>query len=229
MTTEMLPVASLVEDLDFYPRVQIDSTHVGYIAEAIKSGQKMPPIVVDRKTKIIIDGLHRHRAIKRLTKGEGLIEAELRDYEDRKNMLLDAIALNAQHGKALSTCDREHCAILAEQIGLSGMRLRTVLHMTIKTYERIKQRIVIERSTGEKVATKRTFEPVIISRGLKTFTDRQIETNARSSGMTQVFYVNQVIDIIEANLLDEKNVTLMENLAKLRDLLNGYFKAKKAS
>jgi len=55
----------------------------------------------------------------------------------------------------------------------------------------------------------------------KELTPEQAEANRRLSGMEQLFYVNQLILLIENDLLDRSNEKLLAGLARLRELLDG--------
>lgn len=227
--TELVSVASLIEDLDYYPRCKIDSTHVKYIADAIAAGCRIPPVVADRKTRAIVDGVHRCRSQTRIYGPEATINVEWRDYANKQAMLLDAIALNATHGKALSSYDRVHCRILADQYGIPVVKLTAVLHMTIKTVRKQKARIMISKSTGERIPVKATFAPVIIRREMTELTDRQVEVNDRSGGMNQLHYVHQLLDMIRADLVDEGNGPLIKALIELHEELGRFLRKKKAT
>jgi hypothetical protein len=55
----------------------------------------------------------------------------------------------------------------------------------------------------------------------RSLTPRQQEANAKLSGMNQVFYANQLIELLEAKLLNTDDDQLMERLKKLHELLDG--------
>ena len=55
----------------------------------------------------------------------------------------------------------------------------------------------------------------------KKLSKPQEAANRKLSGMNQVFYVNQLITLIEADLLDKENDELLAKLQQLQVLLDG--------
>ena len=53
----------------------------------------------------------------------------------------------------------------------------------------------------------------------KKLTKKQAVANKRLGGMNQMFYVNQVITLIDSDLLDTDNVELMKRIETLAQLL----------
>ena len=91
----------LIEDFDLYPRTTVDSLHVARIADSLAAGETVPAIIVDPKGRVI-DGLHRRRAALRVWGDDAMIECEVRTYANDKDAYLDAVRLNARHGKAIT-------------------------------------------------------------------------------------------------------------------------------
>lgn len=136
MTT--VPHSQLVFNLDFYPRGEVDAERVSILVEALKAGQDLPPIIVDQKRRIV-DGFHRARAY-RLAFGEKAeIPCEVREYASDAELLLDAIAANAQHGKPLSNADRRKCVVLAERHGVTVEQLASVLNVRVQRVTKLSE------------------------------------------------------------------------------------------
>lgn len=206
---------SLVRDFDLYPREMVDSTHVRHIMDAIEAGVKVPPLIVDRKSKRIIDGFHRHSAHLRIDKTKP-VDVEYRDYDSDSAMFAEAMALNANHGRKLSTNDRVRCVLRARELGIDDELTAVSLNTTVTTVERYVQELtvkVVGQTTGRKVLKM----PVRHLVGSK-ITAKQAEAIDRLGGNKQVFFVNQLIRLIEADLLDRGDEKLMERLAKLVEL-----------
>ena len=55
----------------------------------------------------------------------------------------------------------------------------------------------------------------------KNLNEGQVTANDKLSGMNQLFYVNQLITLIENDLIDYSNEDLIEGLTKLQDLISG--------
>ena len=107
-----------------------------------------------------------------------------------------------------------HCIIIAEHLKISSKAVAGALQIsTDRIGNLINNRIAICGSL--KVPLTRTNRHM----AGKRLSKKQRAANERSSGMNQQFYVNQIIDLIEADLLDTENQKLMERLLFLDKLL----------
>lgn len=221
MPVVKMNVSELIEDLDLYPRVQVDSQHAGYIADALRNGNELPPIVAESKGKRIIDGFHRVRAYRRVYGDDHQIDVDLRTYRSEADMFADAMRLNASHGRCLTRVDRARCLLKAKQrFRMSLKTVSSILGMSVESVKAIGEgRVATNAATQEKVPIKRTIQHV----AGHELTDRQLEANSKLSGMEQAFYANQLIELIESDLLDMGNANLLERLEHLMQLLNGMF------
>lgn len=218
-----MKVAELVLDYDIYPRHEgVDSQHIGYMAEALAAGATLPPIIVDTKTKRVVDGFHRVKANIRVFGEDCEIAAIEKTYKNERELLLDAIRSNAGHGRRLTTIDRTRCILLGEKIGIEVEELASAMSMTVEAIGELKTdrvgklRIDSPVAIDNRVPLKRT----IAQMAGKTLTREQLIANDKLSGMNQSFYVNQVILLIESDLLNTSDARLMERLEKLRGLLD---------
>ena len=108
MKLKKVRLSLLVEDYDFYPRSAVDSQHSRAIEDAIRAGIQVPPIIVEDKTMRIVDGWHRHRALRSIHgDADPEIQVEIRVYANDGELLRDAGRLNATHGRALTSYDRQ--------------------------------------------------------------------------------------------------------------------------
>ena len=210
-----LKCSELVMDFDLYPRNNIDTHNVRSIANARAAGIEMPPVIADKKSKRVVDGFHRLRE-KILTDGpDSDIEVIEKTYKDDAAMFLDAMRLNATHGARLDPCDRTRCTIIAERLSIPLEAVAGALNMPADKLGALRDDRTAKGAGGLAIPLKRTNRHM----AGKRLTKRQQEANERSSGMNQAFYVNQVIDLIEAKLLDEEDDNLLERLRHLHGLL----------
>jgi hypothetical protein len=220
----MIPLADLVLDFDLYPRRQVDSHHVAAMVEAHHAGVKFPPIVCDEKSKRVTDGFHRVRTFERVFDDPTTkVRVELRAYASDEEMFRDAMRMNASHGRALAAYDRTHCILRAEQLGITPEHIAADLQITTEAIGKLTANRVGEL-TGRKrngharrVPLKRTIAHMSGQRLSKA----QVAANDKLGGMQQLFYVNQLITLIENDLLDKGNDGLVEALRKLHGLLDG--------
>lgn len=222
----MIRAAELVEDFDLYPRPDVDSQHVSQMVEALEAGVELPAAIADRKSKRIVDGFHRKRAWIRWGGPDVEVPVIWKDYKNDGELFLDAMACNSGHGRRLSTFDKVRCAVIAGNLKLEPARVAAALKLTT---ERVSGLIISRTATGtlsgrysrtaagEKgdVPLKRTIAHMAGGKINK----QQQEANDKLSGMAPLFYINQVIILIEANLLPEGDENLETGLKKLHDLL----------
>lgn len=209
-----MPIAELVLDFDLYPRSQVDSHHVTELMEAMKADVALPPILIDKKSKRVIDGFHRVKGKARADGPRAEIDVIEKSYRNEKEMLLDAIRLNAGHGRALSAYDRAHAILLGAKLGIADKALAGALSVTLDRVEGLRVS-KSAKSNGATVPIKRTIHHMA---GRK-LTKPQVVANKKLGGMNQLFYVNQLVVLIESDLLDRENDDLLIGLRKLYELL----------
>jgi len=212
-------LAELVLDFDLYPRAEVDSQHVHYLCDALEAGADLPPIIADKESKRVIDGFHRYRAHKRIFGEDATVAVVLKAYGSEAEMFLDAMRYNAGHGRSLTTFDRAHSVLRAEAFGISPEQVASALSITAEAVGRLRAERVgtlkVAGATAKTIPLKRTIRHM----AGRELTAPQAEANAKLSGMEQLFYVNQLIMLIENDLLDTSNDRLMDALAKLTGLL----------
>jgi hypothetical protein len=212
-------IAQLVFDFSLYPRVEIDSQHVHYIRQAIKAGLKLPPIIIDKASKRIIDGMHRARAY-RLEYGDDYkIQVEERTYDSEAAMFIEAMRLNAAHGRMLTTYDRAHCVLHAEQLKIEPEQIAEALHVTTEVIGKLRRdrtgRLHAKAARGQSIPLKRTLR----HKAGQQLTERQQAVNKKLGGMEQLFYANQLIMLFENDLVDVGNEQLVQALRHLGRLI----------
>lgn len=216
-----VPIAKPLLDYTIYPRAQVDSQHVHYMRQALKSGASLPPIIVCKKSLRVVDGFHRLTAMRLEFGDESTIEVIEKSYASEKELFLDAIRLNAPHGRRLTTFDRAHCLIIAKDLRIAVADIASAMSMTVDALGELRTDRVGElRVSGgqnKPIALKRTIRHM----AEKPLTDKQSAANDKLSGMQQSFYVNQVILLLENNLLDRSDENLLERLGVLHGLLEG--------
>lgn len=213
MQENMVLASALVLDFTLYPRVSVDPQHVSYIMEAMRAGAAFPPVIVDKKSKRVIDGFHRIKAALRVNP-DAKIAVEWKSYRNEQEMLLEAVELNAGHGRMLAMYDRTRCVVLADALGIDPARIATALHLTVERVTELRTTRTASAG-GEIVPLKRT----LLHMTGKRLSKAQEKAQEKLSGMNQVFYANQLITLIEADLLDTENPVLMGALGKLYGLL----------
>lgn len=206
-----MKIGELVFDFDLYPRSDIDTHNIAYMSQAEDAGVKFPPVIIDKKSKRIVDGFHRVKMYRQKYDDNYKIEVIEKTYGSEKEIFLDAIRYNASHGKMLSRHDRMRCVLQSERMRLKIDDVASALSMTIEKINQLKAERVGELRVGgtiQSVPLKRTIRHM----SGKRLTKKQSEVNEHISGMDQKFYVNQLVMLIESNLLDQDDEILFQRL-----------------
>lgn len=212
-----MKVAELVLDFDLYPRNNVDSHNVRNLVDALATGAELPPVVIDKKTKRVTDGFHRCRASLQHFGDDAEILVIEKAYKSDAEMFVDAMKYNASHGAKLDSCDRSHCLIVAERLKIAVSTVAEALHMSVDRLSTLRETRTGINSSGQAVALKNTIAAQFTGKRLNK---RQVQANEKLSGMSQVFYANQLIELLESDMLDTENEKLMERLMILNGLLD---------
>lgn len=213
-TAQTVKATALVLDYDFYPREQIQSFHVSQMIEAMEAGVTLPPIVVDMKSKRVVDGFHRVRAYQKLYGRDATIPAIFKTYKTEADMFADGISLNTSHGRPLTPYDKARCIARAEELKMEPQLTAKALNMTPERLGELK---------ASRIATYK-MKPITLKRTMahlagEELTDEQYAYNLKAGGMNQTFFINQVIAMLEADAVDRDDKKTVKALKRLHDLL----------
>ena len=220
-----IPAVELVEDLSLYPRLQVDDWYVSRLAEALRSGAVLPPIVADRASKRIVDGFHRRRAALRAFGPTAEIDVLFREYRDEQSLYLDALRLNAYHGKRLTTAEEVRAVLRGQELGIEPRVIADTLAIRAEKLEGL-----LEKKTA-----RGTVEPVVILKPCfdhlagQQLTQQQELANKHSGGHQASFYARMLIQLLESRAVDESNQRLMERLRQLHRLLTEFWASRQAA
>lgn len=207
--------ADLILDFDLYPRNSIDSHNVNSLIDALASEGELPPVVIDKRSRRVVDGFHRVKAhIAFFGEDKAEIMVAEKQYRNEREMFLDAMRYNASHGAKLDSCDRTHCLLVAERLKIPTEDVAGALHIAVDKLAALRVDRTA-RSGALTIPLKRTIQ----WKAGTALTKEQVSANTRLSGMNQQFYVNQLITLLETDLLDTSDEILMTRLQTLSNLL----------
>lgn len=210
-----LPVAALVLDTTLFPRHEISRHNVRRIAEALRSGHSMPPVIVSDPEHVVVDGFHRVTAYEQVYGAQHPVPVELRAYNgDRAAMLADAISANVARGLDLTSWDHARCLELADQVGLDARRLAVLLRVRTTHLDNYRKGRMARTVDDRAVPLKRS-----LSHKLEELITPAVEAaNEKLSGMQPVFHVDQLILLLENDLLPPGD-SLRQRLSRLGALI----------
>lgn len=220
-TTEY-PIASLVEDVNLYPRHAVDSAHVSALALAIESGVELPAVVADRKSCRIVDGFHRCRAYRRILGPDAKVPVEFIEYINEAEMVRDAVARNARHGRRLDGIDKTRSIIMLRNVGMSDEEIGMTLHVPPKHVKKLAVRIATAPKstdgtipTTSHIALKRSVAHLEGAR----LTKKQANAHKSMPGTSLLLLTQQLTKAIENDLVNYEDDQLVAALGYLRELL----------
>ena len=220
MLTKKIKVSEVIFDGNLYPRSQIDSIHVEQMYQAHQCGWIPDPIRVCKDTLKLIDGVHRVTFLKRFLGDDAEIMAEYQTYADDKERYLDALRLNAKHGKFLYGNEKVNAIKKGLELGIDQDMVASALNMTAdKISAIVTKKIVKIRNTPFKEALKHSTQHL----SGKPITKKQAEGNKSAPGTRQVVAIFQVRNLIEHDLIDMDNARVMEELKLLYSALSLFY------
>lgn len=218
----LVPLASLVEDLQIYPRHAVDPQHVGALIEALRVGVELPPLVVEAGGNRIVDGIHRNRAFIRVLGEEASVAVVFRTYANEAELLLEAIRLNSAHGRRLDKMDQARAVYLAEQAGASTQALSVVLNITEQKVEQLRVRVafVEHQEGGMPLFLKR---PARHLQG-QTLTYEQATAHQSMPGNSLLLTARQIRLALTTGLANAEDPMLRHELARLLPVLRRWLR-----
>jgi hypothetical protein len=217
------PISTLILDFSLYPRHDVDKARLSAMSESYHAGAKFPPVIADSQSKQVIDGFHRVRTYQRHLEPDAAIAVEFRTYANDASRFADAMALNSEHGLALTPYDKARCLQRSEELGLSVETVAAALQMTVDKIQDMRlKKLAIAPTTKLTKGKKPVAMPIrrtISHLAGKQLTEKQYEAHKHTNGAPQLLTVNQLINLVEGDLLDQDNEVLMGRLCHLSGLL----------
>jgi hypothetical protein len=228
MIEEVL-ATTLVWDGTIYPRKSIDGMHVSQLADAIRAGQTFPPVIAERGSGRIIDGVHRWTAFKQVCGAEGKILCEFREYDSDADLFLDAIHLNTAHGLGLDRFEQVKCILQLEKMGITRERAAEAMRMTFERAEKMIAGKTAYRALPEGGVEAIPLKGSMVAFRGQTLNDKQLAANRTGGGMRPRYYVDQLISMVEAGICKSADAELLKRLAELQRVLGSHLSRGKAA
>lgn len=206
-----VPTSRLIHDESIYPRNEVAPEHVSLLVNSIQTGDKLPNILVDKKTeRKIVDGIHRFYAYRKL--GIKSVNVDVVNASTREEMLRIAIGVNRQNGRPLDRHDIGGCIIKLKKLGVEVKTISSIVKVPLDSVQTIIKNFAFT-PVGEPLQLKRGLEKW---RG-RTLTEKQVKIVNRHAGVNGTFFVEQLISMIEAKIFPdtERFVERMDALIKL--------------
>ena len=167
---------------------RLDGVSAGHAQALAEMDGELPPILVQRRTMRVIDGMHRVDAAR--LRGEDLISARFFDGDDEDAFLV-GVAANIKHGLPLSLADRRSAAarIIKLRPEASDRWIADLAGVAPKTVAAIRRRLPgVPRQLDRRIGRDGRLRPVSPAEGRRTASElltaypdsslRQIANNA---------------------------------------------------
>jgi hypothetical protein len=188
-----IQLSKIVIDDSIYPRTAVSDFHVGRIVAALKTGVKLPPLMVEARTNRLVDGRHRFEACRR--EGYKTVEVIEKVYSSEADLFADAVRLNVGHGEPLDQYCVRSAIIRLTEYGYRREQISEVVRLPIDQIEKIERGFAMAQN-GKPVALKGGLDHL---KG-RTLDPQQIEVNRHYSGSKAVFYVRKICDLLENDM-----------------------------
>jgi len=205
-----------------YPRSMVDwrTTYKYYLA--LRSGAEFPLIVITKLNGryIVVDGVHRYKAIQmlqKLNKVSEPIQSEIIECKNLDEAYLEAVKRNIKHGKPLSIYEKIEIRNRLFKIGWKDKLIAKLLQMPQPKLEKIVEQRVIKKG-NELVTLKAPLQHLDSTTDASMFPSK--EAQKMFAANSQLTLVNQVVEIIEQGWLAYDNKELLKALKRLRETLN---------
>ena len=211
-TTQKVKAIDLVFDWNLWPRQsaqKLDSTNVGRMREALRSGFPLPPVLVNKDMRIV-DGFHRTRATLDVFGDDATIEVILKDYLDDAEMFLEAGATNSHHGLPMGPKDKAHFISRCRKFKMTWPVIAGALNM-----DPSKVKAFVEGRTA-KTESGETVPLAAGARSLagKTLTSQQEHFARTANGCMPEMYISMLINALRADgmVLTDRTIERLREL-----------------
>jgi len=216
-----LPLDVIQVEPTLYPRSMVDwrITYNYYLA--LLSGAKFPPITVTKFKDyyIVVDGVHRYKAICLLQKFRKVSESILVEIIRCRNLdeaYVEAVKRNITHGKPLSLYEKIEVRNRLFKLGWDDKDTAKLLQMPKPKLEKIVAKRVILKG-NELVTLKAPLRHLDSTTKSSLFPSK--EEQKIFAVTSQLTLVKQLVQILEHGWLAYDNEELVKLLRELREIL----------
>jgi hypothetical protein len=115
---EQVRASQLVWDKTIYSRPRIRKANVESLRMAIRAEQSIPPIVVEKRTNRIVDGIHRWQAWRQEKGDDVMLEVDFREYADENALWADSVKLNSGRGIQRTRTETQWVVVKSKERGI---------------------------------------------------------------------------------------------------------------
>jgi len=219
---KILNIKQIVFDEDLYPRTHTAWQTIYDYQQSMRTGSIFPLITVAkyRNQYVLVDGKHRLEAM-RLNKEE-VIKAEILIGLTKKQIYIEAVKLNSQHGRPLNVTEKVEIITNLETLGLNIKEISTVIGVPVDKLSKFKASRITEDAFGVKIVIKPALKH-FAKDGL-VVSEEDVSEQSLIGGYNQIQLVSDLVLVFRNKWIDWKNQELMNRMKVLKIFMNKYKK-----
>jgi hypothetical protein len=206
-----IKLCDLVLDFDIYPRNAVDTHCSASYAEAVRAGSMPPPMIIDKKTKRVVDGFTRTRALRTVFEPEHEVDVIARNYRSETELTTEAVRMSALGARALSTQEKVKNALRLARRGVERDKIAAVLKVTDEKIALLLETRTALDPRGNLVDLKISMENLA---GMK-LKKNQDQARKAAIGHTQLYTINSLINLLVGDAIDWSNAAVVERMNEL--------------
>ena len=204
-----LALDKIVIDPSIYPRTRVNLFHVNKLRSALSAGAVFPPLVVERETHRLVDGLHRHGAYK--AEGIATVDVVAKKYASEAELFADAVRLNVGHGEPLDQYTVRSAIIRLTEYGFAREQIIEIVRLPPVKLDEIQRGFAYNAENNKPMALKGGLDHMAGAR----LDPEQQEVNRHYSGQKATFYVRQLCGLLEADMWPVKSENFTHEMDRL--------------
>lgn len=181
------------------------------MGDAFDAGAKFPPPVIESGTNRLVDGRHRYEVYR--SRGIREIDVVQKKYLNETELFADAVRLNTAHGYSLTSYDIRVAIARLEAEGFKREKISEVVRIPVVKIEEIIKGFA-HNVSGEPIALKGGLR----HKAGETLSIPQVSALKRYGGHSAVFYIHQIISLLENDLWPKESNTFVEAMNRLTAL-----------
>jgi len=148
--TNLVSIGSIIVDPDVLECRGVDTSAIAGVKMAMEFGDKFDPVVLDRSTSMLVDGITRLEASKRLLGSDAKIPVVYVDLPTSKDRLMYSADKNATNGRRIGDWSLRKYACKLIALGVGHAAIELALHVPHLTEDMIGGvHVVTQHGTSE--------------------------------------------------------------------------------
>lgn len=146
--TTQIQIKNLKHDSEIIEMRPINDVFVSRYRQAMRAGDRFPPLIIEEGTNIIVSGNTRATAYRKEYGEDHAVPCIVRKFSDRAEVISEAVRDNAKHGNPLDGFQRKRFAAKLLNLGQSPEQIASLFGVAVKRIEEWAGEVVVVRGMG---------------------------------------------------------------------------------